>query len=456
MAKNTNLNEFSFDDDEDFAEFGGKVTKIGNTDIETVIKNVKDEESNEVENTNDEDDDETKVTKIDDKPTKATKASKKENKDDEVDEDNVDWNFGDEPTKKVDNRTEEEKAKDLEAKTKVKKKQEETTDEEDDDEEKDEKPVKKKDKTEEKDDDNESEEDEEDEETTFTAFAFDLKDRGFFQEKELKKDDKFTEDSFYEAIDEEVEARAGATIDAFMEELGEDGKKFLKFVKEGGRAADYVHYLLPPLDFDKFDENDPKQVDRVIHQYLVTKEELDGEDLEDRKATLKEGGKKKEWAVKWNNKLKADHDKKVEAVQAAIKNKAQKDEEAEKEFENELKEVLSKTNDVAGVTITEADKKSLNSFILKPTVKVGKNKFVPELNVALHKIMEGKTKEAKKQLLLLAKLLKNNFDFSDLKSDKETTTIKQAQSRVKEARASGRISGGSKVSSSKKSVADYF
>jgi len=462
MAKNV-LATFPLDDGEE-SFFGVKADAgFSQSHIDKIIKEVKEEG----DVTEDEDDDAGEKTRLDDDKAKAKKAKAKpedEGEGEDEGEEDVDFTFDDkEPSTKPKAKSDEEDEAEKKKREAAKRREEieEDDDEEDDDDNKDKKEdgrakdtakPKAKAKADEEDDEGDRDVDEE-ELKLFTALAEDLKDRGFFKAVEVKKNAKFDEENFFEAVDGEVEGRVQETFEAFFEEMSDDGKRYLKFLRDGGNEVDYINHMRQPLDFSKFDENNKKHVANVLRYYITNVEQLEADELEDRIKYIQESGKERDYATRWNNKLKATHEKKVKAIEDAVKAKKAQEDADTLEFNKEIKEVLDKSDEINGIEI--ADKKKINDYITKPTVKVGKNRFVPQLFVDIQKVLAANTQKDKRKCILLAQILTNDFDFSDIVAEKETKTLKKAQSRVKEARVSG-FKGGNLRTNGVKSLSDYI
>ena len=169
---------------------------------------------------------------------------------------------------------------------------------------------------------------------------------------------------------------------------------------------------------------------------------------------LKEGGKDKTTAIKYAAKLKEAEESQKEAVSKAAEKAAEKRTEDNKLFNTELNEVLLKTEAVGSFPITKTEQKELGVYLTKPTIKVGKNKYVPSFNADIAKIFKADTPESKQKLILLAKLVKTNFDTKDLVVATETKVTKTAKSKLQEAKQGVRTS--SSGLQSKKSLGDFF
>jgi hypothetical protein len=295
---------------------------------------------------------------------------------------------------------------------------------------------------------------EEDDDEFFTTLAAEMKEKGIFQNIEIPEGKKLTEEEFLELQDQEIEARVTETFESFLEEMDDDGKAFLKFKKSGGKTTDFLTHYAATFDLEEFDENDPKQVDKVNRYYLTTVEKLNADDLEDRIAWMKEGGKEKAKATKWFEAIKKAETDKKKTILAAQEKAAELREEKADAFNAQLVKVLNKTEKVGTFVLTEKDKKELTPYMTKATVKVGKNKFVPPLQAELSEILKAETDEAKQKLLILGKLVKNNFDVADLITKVETKVATKAKSALQQAKKGIRpISSGSKE---KKELSDFF
>lgn len=404
------LQNFTFDDDKSW--FGVPTEEV--TPTEQVLKEIKGA---------------TKVVADEGGKPEKVEPLKKEGEEDEEEEDHVFFE------------TEEEKATKLKAKEEGK----------DEDEEEVEVEVAKEDKKKVEQKPKEGEEDDK----FFTTLAGELKDKGIFQNVELKEGEEVTEEKFFELQDAEIEARVEETFQAFFEELDEDGRNFLKFKKAGGRTADFLEsYNSGGFDIEEFDENDEAQRTRVLTHYLSTVEKLEPEDVKDRLEWLKEGGKDKVYAKKYFESINSQREELKKEVLKQQQELANQREATAKQFSETLKATLDKTEAIGAFPISATDQKELGSYITKPTVKVGKNKYIPAFQAEIAKIFKADTEEAQKKLLLLAKLVKTDFDVTDLEKTTKTKVVKEAKSKLKDARTG--VKPASAGSYAKKSLGDYF
>lgn len=425
--KNQSLDDDNIDFNDDPSFFGvkeGKTLNGGQISEGSESKNaagkvskLKDDEV-EFKFTGEEDGDDDTVTAFASKG-KKTKIKEAEEEDDEDENDKDSEDEDDE-----DDKEEKQVVKKKLSKETTKKGGEEDDDENDDeddedDEKKDIKSSKKKESTDDED------------EVFFTELAKEFKDRKIFTNVKLAKGEKITEERFFELHDEEIETRVNETIEAIQERLDDEGKKFIDFIMRGGKPSKYIATLSLSSNIENFDPKNEAHASKTIAHHLKTVEKADEEEITDRIAYLKDKGQLEIYATKYK---KIDDERKAATQEALVTNQAQtiKDkEQAAKLFNEELVEVLNKTDKVGLFSITATDRKDLKPFFTRATVKVGKDQYVPEFIAEINRIMSGKSAKDKKELLILGKIIKDKFQSKDLEIEVTTKVANKAQSSLK-------------------------
>lgn len=290
--------------------------------------------------------------------------------------------------------------------------------------------------------------------TFYKTLVDEMKEKGIFQNIELKDDEEITEEKFIELQDAEIEARVDETFEAFFEELDEDGKAFLKFKKDGGSTEDFLANYGATLNLETLDDSDAAQRDYVITQYLSTVEKLEGEDLTDRLAWLKEQGKDKTYANKYFKLMKDADDARRETLLTSQKEAKDKREAGIKEFNETIAATAKKTDKVGEFSFTAQEQKELTGYITKPTKKVGANKYVPEFQAAIGNIFAAKTEESRQKLLLLAKLIKSDFNIEAVKVKAGTQAAAKVKTVLKDAKAG--VNAKTAGSYQPKALGDFF
>ena len=415
------LGDFSFSDENEF--FGVKPDTLGS---EKVMKQVKAARVGD----NIEDDDDGVPTNLDEEKEKDKKKAKKKEEVDDEDDDNEDTTFFEEEKPKA----KEKEAKPVEKKEKAK----ETV----------------KEKEEEEEETVEEKVDDEDSTEFYTTLAEELKEKGIFSNIELPKNTKITEDQFFELQDQEIEARLDETFEAFFKEMDDEGRDFLKFKRTGGDTRTFITQYASTLDLNEFDDENPDQVDKVIDHYLKVYEKLDKEDFEDRKKYIIDSGKQKATAARYFKTIQKDDKERKEAIIKIQEQSFNAAEERRKEFNNSIKELLADTQEIGAFTFTKTDQKELDGYITKPTIKVGKNKYIPAFQNDLAKVLRAVKKEDKEDLILLAKLLKSKFDVKDIAVQAKTAVAKKVKSKLEDAKKGTKLSTSGAYT--RKALADYI
>lgn len=447
MAKDiTKISEFTFDEDQDWS-FGG--TTKDTTNVEAVVNGVKGKAGATIDDADD-DDDEGEKTNLDDEKNQ----DKEEDKDD---------NNNDEPVKpkkqevkKVEPKKEEKK----EDKKDTKKKQEDDEDdidnegENDDDEDEEFFGNKKEDTKSKKEKSSPKKEvEDQDDEDFYTTLALEEKEKGILEHVEIPKDKKLTEEEYLELRDEEIEARVGEVIEAAKDKLGDDGIALLKAVQKGATVKDFVDaYYGSGIDYDKFDATDEAQRDTLIRFYVTNHENLDSpEDIEDRIQSIKDSGKAEAKAEQWAAKLKKIEDNAKKEFNDAVEAQAKEKAEKKKKFNEAIINTANKVDEVNGFPIN----KKVGALLTKPTVKVGKNTYVPAFHTKLSEILNPKNEEARKKLLLLGTLIDNDFNFSALVPKAETKVISRAKNLLQRSKT-GSVKASTAGTYASKVLADVF
>lgn len=293
--------------------------------------------------------------------------------------------------------------------------------------------------------------------SVFADLALDLRDRGTFRFAKVEDDAEIDEDRLHDLVDQEVEGRTDETFEAFFEDLGDDGKDFLKFSRDGGNFSDFARvYGRPTLGIEEFDVNEENHRKQVITHYLMSMDdELTQQEAEEQFEVLEENGKSKKLSERYFAKIQQQDAEEKRQLLVAQQEAAQNRDKAVKAFQKTLTESINSTDEYKGFTFSTEEKKKLNNSILKPTIQVGKGKYIPAFNHKLGEILKAQSPEARQKLLLIAKLVESDFDMSDFSAKVVTKKAREVQSRLRTQQQGVRPSS-SGINSNKKSLAEYI
>lgn len=285
----------------------------------------------------------------------------------------------------------------------------------------------------------------------FTNLTKEFKTKKLFRTLELKDDEEVDEEKFFELAEEEAENRAEEIVEAFMDELDEDGKAFLKFKKDGGQNSEFFKVYAQSAAIPQVDVNTTEGQDAILRYYYKNHDDMDDAEINDKLEWLAENGKKADYAVKYNTKIQTEDKKKKEQLLITQQKAQEKAIKSREKFINSVKNVVTKSDDINGFKfVTKKDKTEVLDFITKPSIELENGRTLTGLQNAFNELFKEDNHD---KLVILAKILKNNFDFSDVVSKVKTEVTKEAKSTLNKQRETSRPAS---QPNHKKSLAEFF
>lgn len=292
-------------------------------------------------------------------------------------------------------------------------------------------------------------EEEEEQEDYYRTLSSKMKENGIFQNIEIPEDEEITEEKFIELQDNEIELRVEEAFEGFFSELDTDAAAFLKHKKEGGSTQDFFKVYGQHTGTPKGDLDDEKYQER-LSRYFYKLEGDDPEDIDDKIEWLKDSGKLEKYAQKFDTKIKENDKKSKEDLKTATADAEKIADVNKKKFSDSVQEALDNVDKVDNFKFTAKSKKSLFPFITKPSVKVGKNRYITPMQSKL-----GTALKDPEKLLVLAQLLENDFDLSNILADVETRITKGIKKDIQRQKSGVKPQGSGRVNK-KKSLSDFF
>jgi len=271
-----------------------------------------------------------------------------------------------------------------------------------------------------------------------------LKSKGIIS---VETEDDIDEEKFLELQEEEIEARLDETIQAFMDELDEDAKAFLKFKKEGGNTKEFFKFYSETSKVPELDITNEKSQKKFLEYYYRTYEEMDEDEVDDKIQWLEETGKMSKYAEKYSDSLEEEGERYKEKLLANQKAAAKQQEDNRKQLITDLKKVIDNNTEIKDWALTPKDKKDLHPYMTKAAVKVGNNQFLTQFQNDLQNVFKDKEK-----MILLAKIISSDFDVKDIKAKAKTEVIKETKQRLNSSKSSNYGIKGSH----NKGLVDYF
>lgn len=286
----------------------------------------------------------------------------------------------------------------------------------------------------------------------FKTLAQEMVEKNIFTAVEIAEGDEINEDRFFELQSEEIQARVDETFVGIFEEINNDpdAVAFLNFKRQGGSTYEFFNTYRNSANLpENMDLEVEANQEQVLRYHYLNVEKIDAEDIEEKLEFVKEKGKTGHYAKKYyqealdrDNTAKLALIKKQEDDTKAIKERNDK-------LKNDLQTVLTAGVGEGSFKFTAEEIKELPNYITKPSVNVGKNRFVTPLQVKLAEIMKDP-----KKIATLAKILRKDFDTPDLKASIETKVTKGVRSKLEEAKKNKTTR--STTSAGEKTLADFF
>ena len=271
-----------------------------------------------------------------------------------------------------------------------------------------------------------------------TTLAF-LKERGLVEyeedpEKPLTDDD--AENLLEDSWDKSVEAEVEATIKDLPDEL----KQLIKFASKGGDVGDLLGKMVQHATsgINKNSDIDNEDVQVLAVTMDLRTQGHDQEYIDAQIEFLKEKDKLEGIAKKSFDRIVEAQEQEtagqVERQKQALENKKR----AAREYKTNITGHINSLEEAGGLPISKQDKTILPTYISEPTVELQDGRFVSEMQADLFKVMADKDK-----IVLLAKLLKSDFDFSAIERKKQTAAARGIRDEVQRADRTATLSSSS-------------
>jgi hypothetical protein len=280
-----------------------------------------------------------------------------------------------------------------------------------------------------------------------------LKEKGLV-DYELEEGKELSEEEAEHLIEDSWEKALEAEVEATIKDLPQDIKDLIKFASKGGDVGELlgkmVQHATSGITKNSDIENEDVQVLAVTMD--LRNQGYDQEYIDSQIEFLKD-----------SNKLglisKKSFDKIVEQQEAETAGQVQRQKESSelrkkqaREYKTNITTHINSLNEMGGLPISKQDKTTLPTYISEPNVELQDGRFVSEMQADLFKVMADKDK-----IVLLAKLLKTDFDFSAIERKKQTQAargVREAVERSDRRELSNSESGGHK--SNKKALWDML
>jgi hypothetical protein len=261
-----------------------------------------------------------------------------------------------------------------------------------------------------------------------TTLAF-LKERGLVDYEEDSENPLSDEDA-ENLIEDSWEAALEKEVESTIKELPDELKQLIKFASKGGDVGQLlgkmVQHATSGINKNSDIENEDVQVLAVTMD--LRNQGHDQEYIDAQIEFLKEKDKLEGIAKKSFDKIVAEQEAETEGQVERQKQVLDNKKKAAREYKNNITTHINSLEDAGGLPISKQDKTVLPTYISEPTVELQDGRFVSEMQADLFKVMADKDK-----IVLLAKLLKSDFDFSAIERKKQTAAARGIKDEIQRA-----------------------
>ena len=285
-----------------------------------------------------------------------------------------------------------------------------------------------------------------------STLAF-LKERGLV-DYELEEGQELSDDDADNLLEDSWEKSVEAEVEATIKDLPDELKQLIKFASKGGDVGELlgkmVQHATSGINKNSDISNEDVQVLAVTMD--LRSQGYDQEYIDDQIEFLKEKDKLEGIAKKSFDKIVAEQETETAGEVQRQKEAVEFRKKQAREYKTNITTHINSLDEMGGLPISKQDKTILPTYISEPTVELQDGRFVSEMQADLFKVMADKDK-----IVLLAKLLKTDFDFSAIERKKQSQAARGIRDEVQRVDKTQRVSnsgGGQKPN--KKAIWDMI
>lgn len=256
-----------------------------------------------------------------------------------------------------------------------------------------------------------------------------LKEKGLVDYEE-DSEKPLTDEDAENILEDSWESSVEKAVEETIKELPNEIKELIKYAHKGGNVGELlgkmVQHATSIINKNSDITNEEVQIQAVTMSLKA--QGYDQEYIDTQIEFLQEKDKLEGVAKKAFDKI-------VEEQEAETANEVKRQKEAVetrkklvREYKTNITTHINSLEEVGGLPISKQDKTSLPTYISEPTVELQDGRVVSELQADLFKVMADKDK-----IVLLAKLLKSDFDFSAIERKKQTQAARGIKDEIQRA-----------------------
>jgi hypothetical protein len=230
-----------------------------------------------------------------------------------------------------------------------------------------------------------------------------------------------------EILEDDFDSRVSQQVDDLFKDLPEEARNMNKFILAGGTMQEYMATL----------NDKPVGVTRGMdlaeasNQEAIVRNQLKSDDFDDEYITsqiqyLKDSGMLEKTATTHYKKWEAKDKTSQEALLERQAEAKRADKDNRKKERAGVSDYINKTVSVKGFNISRNDKKDLPNYMSEKSVKYENGTEMTPMHRDLYAAMSDPETS-----VVLAKLLRNKFDFTKLKQAAVTEKVKGVKDNVR-------------------------
>jgi hypothetical protein len=280
-----------------------------------------------------------------------------------------------------------------------------------------------------------------------------LKEKGLV-DFELEEGQELTEEDAEHLLEDSWEQSLEKEVEATIKDLPDELKQLIKFASKGGDVGELLGKMIQTatsgINKNSDIENEDVQVLAVTME--LRNQGHDQEYIDSQIEFLKEKDKLEGIAKKSFNRIVAAQEEETAGEVDRQKQAVEYRKKQAREYKTNITTHINSLDEMGGLPISKQDKTTLPTYISEPTVELQDGRVVSEMQADLFKVMADRDK-----IVLLAKLLKSDFDFSSIERKKQSQAARGIKDELQRVDKTQRLSNsGGESKSSKKAVWDYL
>lgn len=207
-------------------------------------------------------------------------------------------------------------------------------------------------------------------------------------------------------------------INSFIDSLPDVVSELTDYINKGGDPAKYLQALYKPIDVNDLDLDEEADQELIVREYLKS-QELDLTDVDDLIQSYKDGlilDKQAKVAVK---KIGSIYEKQKQILLQEQDEQIEQQRLASEKYVEQIQSTITGSKALAGLEISDKEKKEFSDYLLKVNPKNGKTKYQEDL-----------AQDYVKSSVELAYLKYKKYDFSKAEKSGATKATKDIKDKI--------------------------